>query len=348
MREFDEPVSGRCVHFSSTGMGNGPLGRLLWLNIVLPRRVRKLGADVLFSFANIAPLLGEVPTVVYCHQLNAIGATRITGHGPLTELRMRVLGRLMLGGAGRSKTIVVQTQSMAEALAAADNRLMGKIAVIPSGYRTLGTTGLIHPEVRSLVKGSSSPRIVYVSHPSEHKNHEVLLKAMPHIMQEIPSARLLLTLEAERPPNRRYAGFVTHLQSVAKNAGVADQITWLGILNSAEIHYLLTEADVMVFPSLAESFGLPLAEAMAAGCPIVVADLPYAHDVAGVAALYFQPADPVDLAERAIEVLRDESTRQKLIAAGAARRGRFCYADIAERLATVLSAASGADAQPCH
>jgi glycosyltransferase involved in cell wall biosynthesis len=139
---------------------------------------------------------------------------------------------------------------------------------------------------------------------------------------------------------------VRHLQSVAEDAGAANRIVWLGILSSAEVHYLLTKADVMVFPSLAESFGLPLAEAMAAGCPIVAADLPYAHDVAGAAALYFEPADPADLAQRTIEVLTDESTRKQLVAAGAAQRNRFCYADIAERLARILSGAPGADPQP--
>jgi glycosyltransferase involved in cell wall biosynthesis len=235
---------------------------------------------------------------------------------------------------------------MAEALAASDRRLREKIAVIPSGYRTLDTTAPIRPELRSMVEGCSSPRIVYVSHPSEHKNHEGLLKAMPHIMKKLPSARLLLTLEAERPPNSRYASLVRHLQSVAEDAGAANRIVWLGILSSAEVHYLLTKADVMVFPSLAESFGLPLAEAMAAGCPIVAADLPYAHDVAGAAALYFEPADPADLAQRTIEVLTDESTRKQLVAAGAAQRNRFCYADIAERLARILSGAPGADPQP--
>ena len=61
----------------------------------------------------------------------------------------------------------------------------------------------------------------------------------------------------------------------------------------------------MVFPSLAESFGLPLVEAMAAGCPVAAADRPYAREVAGPAAVYFDPLDPRALAECVIGVLGD-------------------------------------------
>ena len=70
--------------------------------------------------------------------------------------------------------------------------------------------------------------------------------------------------------------------------------------------------DVFVFPSLAESYGHPLVEAMASGLPVVAADLPYARRTCGEAALYFEPFSADELAAKIRQLAGDSLLRQEL------------------------------------
>ena len=96
----------------------------------------------------------------------------------------------------------------------------------------------------------------------------------------------------------------------------------------------------MVFPSLTESFGLGLVESMMAKCPVAAADLPYAHEVCGDAAVYFNPNNSESIANTIIAVCRDEATLARLRSTGAERKSRFSYQRIAEEITRVLELAA--------
>jgi glycosyltransferase involved in cell wall biosynthesis len=123
---------------------------------------------------------------------------------------------------------------------------------------------------------------------------------------------------------------------MAEACEVADRIVWLGQLSSDEVFHVLQVSDMMVFPSLSESFGLGLVEAMAAGCPVLAADLRYAHDVCGPAARYFDPTSPKELTCVLIEVWGDPQLRERMVLLGNERKGSFGYETIAERIAHVF------------
>ena len=90
---------------------------------------------------------------------------------------------------------------------------------------------------------------------------------------------------------------------------MADRARFLGRVSEAHLSWLYANADVFVFPSLAEGFGLPLLEAMAAGTPTICSDLPVLREVAGDAAAFFPSG-----ASGALAVLLaglDSATRQR-------------------------------------
>jgi glycosyltransferase involved in cell wall biosynthesis len=92
----------------------------------------------------------------------------------------------------------------------------------------------------------------------------------------------------------------------------------------------------MVFPSLYVSFGLPIVEAMSVGCPVAAADLPYAHELAGSVAKYFNPHSPRCIAACILDILQDDEKRRALKEAALGRAPQFAYDSIAERIAVVL------------
>ena len=75
--------------------------------------------------------------------------------------------------------MIVQTNSMRRRLLDSDSTLGERIRVIPSGYRTPAPAPTIRPEKRAMVDSAGRPRVIYVSHPSEQKNYQRLLEAIP-------------------------------------------------------------------------------------------------------------------------------------------------------------------------
>jgi glycosyltransferase involved in cell wall biosynthesis len=90
-------------------------------------------------------------------------------------------------------------------------------------------------------------------------------------------------------------------------------------------------AAAFIFPSLAEGFGLPVIEAMGCGCPVIASDIPVFREVAGDAALFFDPHDPAALADMMRRSL-DSSVRTPLASAGRKRAADFSW----DKSATIL------------
>jgi glycosyltransferase involved in cell wall biosynthesis len=92
---------------------------------------------------------------------------------------------------------------------------------------------------------------------------------------------------------------------------------------------LYAAADLFVFPSLFEGFGIPLLEAMAAGTPVCAADVSSIPEVVGDAALLFDPRVPADIARQVERLLHDTPLRQQLVARGRQRAQLFSWDDAA-------------------
>ena len=162
-------------------------------------------------------------------------------------------------------------------------------------------------------------RLLYVSLYLEHKNLTTLLKAIPLLHSQDPRRfRLTTTLD----PNSEDAGWTMTGptdRALAQQSDIRDSLEIVGVLGQAETQRLYSQADVFVFPSLTESFGFPMVEAMAHGLPIIAADTPVNREICEDAAVYFSPLDCQELAAQVRRVATDNSLRSKLSAAGPRR-----------------------------
>jgi glycosyltransferase involved in cell wall biosynthesis len=113
-------------------------------------------------------------------------------------------------------------------------------------------------------------------------------------------------------------------------------------LSDEDLRLAYSGAVALLFPSRYEGFGLPVAEAMACGCPVITTPLSSLPEVAGDAAIYVDPDDPRSLQE-AFATVRESSRRASMIAAGARRAAALNWADAAAAFALSLSAAAAAD-----
>jgi len=117
----------------------------------------------------------------------------------------------------------------------------------------------------------------------------------------------------------------------------SSNITFLGHVDDQHLLQLYHQASVFIFPSLYEGFGLPLLEAMAAGCPVVAADIPVMHEVCGNAAVYCNPTDETDMYRAILQVLTSSSAEQSaMIEDGYKNVKRFTWESSAENIYNAL------------
>ena len=147
----------------------------------------------------------------------------------------------------------------------------------------------------------------YVLYPANlwpHKNHDRLLEAWPHV-----DADLTLVLTGQ----------------LFGRAIDQERVRHLGHVPAEELPALYRGARAVVFPSLFEGFGVPVLEAMACGTPVAASDRGALAEVAGPAALVFDPEDPVAIAAAVMRVAGDDALRERLRAAGFARAREFTW-----------------------
>lgn len=113
-------------------------------------------------------------------------------------------------------------------------------------------------------------------------------------------------------------------------------ITLTGYVDLDELNIFYNASDLLVFPSVHEGFGLPLVEAMKCDLPIACSDIEVFHEVAGNAAIYFDPFNSDDIAEKIALVLNEKTVREKLIENGRNRHSVFSWETSAKELMKIL------------
>jgi glycosyltransferase involved in cell wall biosynthesis len=187
-----------------------------------------------------------------------------------------------------------------------------RVSVVPHGIRTRkALPGAISETLkRSLSTGS--PRIFYPAHPHNHKNHLNLVKAMELVRVKYPEARLYLTLG-------RHYGLAVHqkyvesVEAEIRKRNLGKNVVFLGSISRNEVQYCLKKVDMMVFPSMVETFGLPLIEALFCKCVTLASDTPYAREILGKCGRYFDPHSPESISEKIIEaVVQKKSIKSQI------------------------------------
>jgi len=108
-----------------------------------------------------------------------------------------------------------------------------------------------------------------------------------------------------------------------KGASLPDSVHHLGYVSDPDLIALYRHATAFIYPSLYEGFGLPPLEAMTCGCPVIASDIPPHHEVCGRAAVYCDPRDPRDIADKIYKVMSDPELRRDLIEAGFRQAAQF-------------------------
>jgi glycosyltransferase involved in cell wall biosynthesis len=123
----------------------------------------------------------------------------------------------------------------------------------------------------------------------------------------------------------------TAVSDAIRELGLAGEVIQTGFVDSRELPSFYAGADLLVFPSFHEGFGLPVIEAFASGCPVVTSAVGSLPEVAGEAAVYCAPDDEADISEKMHQVLSNDQLRKGLIERGLERAKQFSWGRCADR-----------------
>ena len=212
-----------------------------------------------------------------------------------------------------------------------------RICVIPNGIDPDDLRFGDEPELERLRGEFAQPDeklVLLIGRLVYEKGFQLALEAMPRVIAEAPGTRFLV------------AGSGTHEQELRKQAADLDLTrhgTFLGWIGDDVLHSLYRIADVCVVPSIYEPFGLVALEAMASGCPCIVADTGGLREVVpeDAAGLRFPARDPDALADVAVRLLCDPALGERLVAEGLDHIRSFDWADVAAETADLYAELAG-------
>ena len=168
-----------------------------------------------------------------------------------------------------------------------------------------------------LVIGNARPR----------KNLERLLEAFFLMLEKKPDLKLIISGKCDE----RMEEIIGKTRKQTN-----ENLKFTGFVSEEEKRKLMTEAAILVFPSLYEGFGIPIVEAGACGTPVACSDIPSFREIAGEAAIFFNPLDKNDIAEKILSLLDSPKKLQDLSELGKVNAARFDWQISAAKLAGII------------
>lgn len=285
--------------------------RILWEQIVLPLEAVRYRLDVLFNPGFTAPVFSPCRQVTVFHDLQHKRHPEYFRWFDLPFWRL-----LLWAAAHRSDRLIAVSEATRTDLLHFYRIGKERVAVIAHG---------VEPAFSRLDRSHTESYLLCVSTLHPHKNLPRLIRAYGRKAYDFR-----LTLAGLR-------GF--HADAIGRlieELGLRDSVQITGWVPRDELYSLYERARAFVYPSLFEGFGMPVLEALAAGIPVACSDIPPLREVAGDAALFFNPMDEDEIASALERIVNDVPLRETLAKAGPERARPFTWDRCAELTLQVL------------
>ncbi len=273
-------------------------GRILWNLRGLDRYLRNMECDVFFHCHGIG-YAKKVPSFITIQQALPYSKESLLLCSRQVRFRMAVIRWLSRRAARAAEHVFVQTEVMRDTLSREFGVPKEHISTFLPCAPILPRPETDSPKLKSLRSDSERGVLLYVGNSAPYKNLSVVAEGLRR-MPESKRPKWYATLPAGHP------------------LCLQGDVIGLGTLDGAELFEAYRHARVLVMPSLIETVGLPMLEAMRMGTPVLAADRPYARAVCEDAATLFNPLSPDDFAEKAMLLFSDVERRADLVKRGIA------------------------------
>jgi glycosyltransferase involved in cell wall biosynthesis len=323
-------MSGIAPHICAiaSNIAERPFPQRLWFDQVeLPRILRRERIDILFATANFATLACPCRQILLVRNslyFSSVYRSNILPYKPWKTRAAEALRRwLACRSAMASDVVLTPSQSMLDELQAAvrlRRALVNHYGVDRQRFRP----------VPKAFAANGYVSLVFTSLYSEHKNLGTLFRALLELEASGQKCRLITTADPDwEEIDNRIRDTDRKLAEELKDRAL---IELTGVLGGPALNQLYARADIFVYPSVVESFGHPLLEAMAMGLPVVAADVPINRELCADGAAYFAPFDYTECARVISSVVADPQFRNHLAQNGLKRAEKFGWSEHVNQL----------------
>lgn len=302
------------LQFVWSGSSNERLSlRILSQQVIEPWHALVKCLDVVNSPGNVGPLLVPARLVLTIKTLHHY-------HTPEALGRARTIYRrwMIRSSASRARLVIANCEAtkreIVELVGVPEERVRVVYEAVHKSFSP-GEREAARDSVRRRFT-IHGPFLLYVSSLWRYKNPDGMIRAFAGLPEERRRELLLVVVGQD------YEGYQAELETLARRLSVLDRIRFLGAVPNLELPDVYRAAEVLVYPSHRETFGMPLVEAMRTGLPIVASSLPALREVAGDAAVFVSSTDELALAG-AIESLLADPARRNALRERALARGRL-------------------------
>lgn len=269
-------------------------------------------SGVLFLPGYIPPIWSRMPYVFTIHDLNHID--RKENGSFLKSIFYNVFIRLGCWNASRVLTV---SEFSKQRIVEWSGISQDKVVNVGNGVDKIYNTDI----------AGYDPGYIYllcVSNRKLHKNEHRLLRAFSSAKID-DSIKMLFT-----------GGCTNDLEVLIDDLGIKSRVVFLGRVDDSDLPALYRGANALVFPSLYEGFGLPVAEAMACGTPVITSNVTSMPEVAGDAALLVDPESIPQISAAIEKIVSDDDLRSNLSSRGLQQVMKYNWDEVATRVQTVL------------
>lgn len=296
----------------------------LWYRLRLPLPVQLVtGSLDLFHSPDfvLPPVSGGIPTLLTVHDLSFV-------HYPNTFPRVLVdyLNRVVPWSIGRASHILADSVATQQDLTAIWKVDPARVSVLYSGVSERFAPvedGDVLAAVRQKYGLGEAPYLLSVGTVQPRKNYQLLIKAFAPVARQLPH---VLAIAGGR------GWLAEEMTAEIARQGLQERVRFIGFVDDGDLPALYSAADLFVFPSLYEGFGLPLLEAMACGVPVLSSNASSLPEVAGDAALLLPPESVAGWREAMLDTLQNSDRRRALVQKGFVQAERFSWARAAQQL----------------
>jgi len=314
--------------------GAGIAGRLFGRFVEYPRHLRRSvrGADLFHivdhSYSHLVRELPANRTIVACHDIDAF---RCLFEPERRSFAFRAVARRILAGLQSAAHVTCDTRATYDAIV--KHRLLPpeKLSVVHNGVHPLLSADPDPPADSQLARklgrrAGGCPELLHVGSTVSRKRIDVLLQVFAAILKTHRNVRLIRV----GPP------LTGEQESLARKLGVSDKIDFLNNLDTRALGACYRRASVLLQPSNAEGFGLPVVEALACGTPVVASDIAALREVGGSAARYCAVGD-IDRWSASVETVlaRDERARSIDRVGAIEQASRFTWINYARQMTSI-------------
>jgi len=288
-----------------------PIQRTIWEQTIWRRIVSKHKPDILFSSANFGLLATATPQILLVREGGLFDPYYLANIAPSLEtstIFTRMARRnLIIASARASQIILTPSETMKNLLLFWAEDLADRIIVNQYGTIPMFYSQITHSRPW---RNEGMLKILYISAYYPHKQPGLIAEAVAELNKQGIPCKATLTISLEKLNNTVGGEKDSFLLKKGIERG---QINLIGNQNYENLPGIYKSHDLFVFPSLSETFGHPLVEAMGIGIPIIASDTPIHREVCKNSALYFSPQKTSDLVKKIKQLDKNHSSRQSII-----------------------------------